>query len=725
MAGALEGTTVVELGARVGAGVCGSLLAQLGAETVLVEAPAREGFAASKWRHRPQAAAGKLSVRPDPDDPADLEMLRRLIARADVVIASPDVDGPMAAAVAEAADMDRAVVCNITAYGSDGPRAGLPDTEWQVQARAGVIETTGMADGPPVPIPLPLIEYQTGLYAAAAVVAALRVRRLSGAGQLIDVALYDCAFAAMATFLPKPLTGSDEPVRRAGNHHAMISPWNVYRAKDGWILICAGSDAQWRRLCEIMGRPDAAEGRLARIADRVRLRGEVDAIVEGWTRDRTLADCAAALGEAAIASGAVASVDPHPVDANLDHRGMLRRFTDPVSGRDLVLPGSCLRMSVTPGLAPGRIPAQDADRHRVRRLAGAPAPASVGGATAVQPLAGIRVIEIGHYTTAPLSTRHMAALGAEVIKIEPPEGEATRGWLPAQRGQGYFFTYMNSDKRSVTLDLSSEEGAASLERLLAGADVLIENLKPGALARRGFSAERLAWINPRLVYCAVTGFGHDSLYAGRPAYDSVIQAVSGIMDVVRHDGVPVKTGISSADLLGGQAALLGVLAALEHRDRTGLGQVVDISMQDVAAWATEPAWNGGKADLPLLSLVRCSDGYCLAEAGTEALRRMVGIAGADGLSAALSRRELSDMLAAAGMPAAPVLSVQEVVAAPQTRARGLFFQALADGESWPLMASPLRLSATPPQVRRPMPPLGRDNEAVLRQPAGGAPAERS
>src|SRR5690606_32171368 len=181
------------------------------------------------------------------------------------------------------------------------------------------------------------------------------------------------------------------------------------------------------------------------------------------------------------------------------------------------------------------------------------------------------------------STRHMGALGAEVIKIEPPEGEATRGWLPAHDGQGYFFTYMNSDKRSIVLDLRREADAAHLRELITGADVLMENLKPGALARRGFPAQEIAAINPRLVYCAVSGFGHDSLYAGRPAYDSVIQAMSGVMDIVRSAGVPVKTGISIADLLGAEAALLGVLAALEHREVTGEGQFVDISMQDISA----------------------------------------------------------------------------------------------------------------------------------------------
>ena len=176
---------------------------------------------------------------------------------------SSDVDGGLDGFLPAGLEAEK-IVCDVTAYGRTGPRAGQPGSEWQIQALSGIIETTGMVDGAPVPIPLPIVEFMTGVYAAASVIAALRVRREPGAGQAIDMALYDCAFSAMATFLPRPLAGSKEPIRRAGNRHAMIAPWNVYKARDGWILICVGSDAQWRRLCEIMDRSDLGGLRAAR-----------------------------------------------------------------------------------------------------------------------------------------------------------------------------------------------------------------------------------------------------------------------------------------------------------------------------------------------------------------------------------------------------------------------------------------------------------------------------
>ena len=514
--GALADTAVVELGSRIGAGVCGSLLAQLGATVVVVE-PAVSDLAAGKWRHRAQFTAGKLSFRADPAEPSDRGLLHDLIARCDALVMSSDVDGCFESVAPAGVEAEK-VVCDVTAYGRTGPLAGRANSEWQIQAQSGIVETTGVADAAPVPIPVPIVEFMTGVYAAAATIAALRVQRSCGAGQLIDMALYDCAFSAMATFLPRPLAGSAEPIRRAGNRHAMIAPWNVYKARDGWILICVGSDAQWQRLCEIMGRSDlrAAE-KFARTPGQLARAAEIDTQVQAWVGGRSIEDCVAALNEAQIACGPIVRIDGYPREANLEHRGMICRLRDPVSGGDVVVPGSPLCMSASSGRAPGRVPAPDGDREQVRRLVAEKRSPRAPSRAAKQPkaaLAGIRIVEIGHYTTVPLSTRILASLGAEVIKIEPPEGEATRDWPPTQRGQGYFFTYTNSDKQSLVLDLRKDADTGVLRDLTKGADVLIENLKPGALARRGFSAAAVAALNPALIYCSISGFGAHSLVRG-------------------------------------------------------------------------------------------------------------------------------------------------------------------------------------------------------------------
>jgi crotonobetainyl-CoA:carnitine CoA-transferase CaiB-like acyl-CoA transferase len=711
---ALAGVVVVELGSRIGAGVCGSLLAQLGASVVALEPPASEP-ATGKWRHRAQFTAGKLSLRPDPKVASDRDLLRDLIACSDAVIVSSDVDGRRDEVVPAGIEGGK-VVCDVTAYGHSGVLAGQPDSEWQVQAVSGIVATTGMADGAPVPIPLPIVEFMTGAYAAASIIAALRVRQASGAGQMIDMALYDTAFSAMATFLPRVLTGSTVPIERAGNRHAMIAPWNVYKARDGWILICVGSDTQWQRLCEIMDRPDLrAAPQFARTPDRLARVAETDGLVQAWVGWHSIEDCAAKLSGAQIACGAIVRIDGCPREPNLDHRGMIRRLHDPVAGRDIFLPGSPLRMSASSGRAPDEIPAPDAHRDQVAGLVADRRARTACQATA-QPgaaLAGIRIIEIGHYTTVPLSTRLLASLGAEVIKIEPPEGEATRDWPPTQNGQGTFFTYTNSDKRSLVLDLRKDADTAVLRDLIRSADVLIENLKPGTLARRGLSVADVAALNRALIYCSISGFGAHSLYGGRPAYDSVVQAMSGLMDMVRSDGVPLKTGISSADLMGAEMGVLGVLAALAYRDRTGRGQYVDLSMQDIAAWLTQTAWNA--ADPSPVCLIACSDGHIVAEAETARLAELAcdALGSVPASPTRLSRREAAARLVHRGIAAAPVLTVHEMLAEPHTASRNLWFRVTEGGETWPLLASPLRLIGTPPAVRKPMPALGRDNAAIL------------
>jgi crotonobetainyl-CoA:carnitine CoA-transferase CaiB-like acyl-CoA transferase len=581
-----------------------------------------------------------------------------------------------------------------------------------MQAVSGVMHTTGLPDGQPVAIDFPLVEFMTGSYAAAAVLAAVRFRRRNGQGQCIDMAMFDCAFLAMSTFLPQVLTGIGSAAKRVGNRHSMASPWNVYRARDGWVLICAASDVQWQRMCEVMGRPElATDSRFAALPDRVVNNAGVDAAVQAWVGENTTDECIARFGAASIACGPIAEVDGYPRERNLDYRGMALSLPDPDTGADVYVPASPLRMSRTTGVAPQAIPAVDSGRawlaDRLQRST--VPPRAGGGAGDAMPLAGVRVIEIGHYTTAPLAARHLANLGADVVKIEPPGGEAVRVWPPAQRGQGVFFTYTNADKKSVVLDLTNDADAALLRKLIASADVLLENLKPGTLAKRGFTSEALMAINPRLVYCAVSGFGSHSLYAGRPAFDTVIQAMSGVMDLIRSDGMPLKSGPSSADILGGELAVVSILAALEHRDRTGEGQSIDLSMQDIAAWLTQTHWNGA-GEVARGTLLECSDGFLYAEDVDDPKILEAGA------RPGATRAERERALAAVGVRTAPVNTVPEAVAHPQTAARRLWFEFRGpDGETWPLLGSPLRLTATPPRVCRPMGSLDRDREIVLDQ----------
>ena len=530
----LAGVTVVELGSRVGASVCGSLLAQLGATVICVEYPT-DRRADTKWRLRTQLVAGKLSFAPGDRDAA---LLAQLVAASGIIITSSDVDP---AGVAPRFP-DDAIVCDVTAFGSTGPQSGMAWSDAQIQAVSGVMDSTGLESGAPTPIGIPLVEQVSGIYAAGAVLSALRLRRLQGVGQSIEIALYDVAFSLMTSFLPVLLAGTPHArVSRVGNRQTMVAPWNVFRADDGWILLCAGSDEQWRRICEVIGSPELGEHPdFVTAAERLARVGAVDEIVGEWVARRTVAECVQHFTEAAIACGPIAPIDSYPREANLRHRNMIHQLRDELAGHDVYIPGSPLHMSRSPGSAPQSIPLPGDDRTAVEALVLSLPTLSHSGersrGTLQKPLTGIRVVEIGHYTTAPLAARHLANLGAEVIKIEPPGGEPVRGWPPAKSGQGIFFTFQNADKKSVVLDIGTEAGREKLKDLLAVSDVLIENLKPGALAKRGLTPDAILGINPGIVYCGVSGFGDDSLYAARPAFDAVIQAMSGLMDVVKAEG---------------------------------------------------------------------------------------------------------------------------------------------------------------------------------------------
>jgi crotonobetainyl-CoA:carnitine CoA-transferase CaiB-like acyl-CoA transferase len=191
------------------------------------------------------------------------------------------------------------------------------------------------------------------------------------------------------------------------------------------------------------------------------------------------------------------------------------------------------------------------------------------------PLANLRVIELARILAGPWAGQILADLGADVIKVESPEGDDTRKWGPPfiHGADAAYFHSCNRGKRSVVIDFRTPPGQAAIQQLAAGSDVLIENFKVGGLARYGLDYASLARINPRLIYCSVTGFGQTGPYAARAGYDFIIQGMSGIMDLTGEpDGLPQKMGVAFADIFTGTYAVIGIQAALQQRERTGVGQ---------------------------------------------------------------------------------------------------------------------------------------------------------
>ncbi|MEN8740485.1 MAG: CaiB/BaiF CoA-transferase family protein [Phaeobacter gallaeciensis] len=214
-----------------------------------------------------------------------------------------------------------------------------------------------------------------------------------------------------------------------------------------------------------------------------------------------------------------------------------------------------------------------------------------------RPLEGLKVVAIEQAVAAPFCTARLADAGAEVIKIERPEGDFARGYDDVAKGQSSYFVWLNRGKTSVTLNLAAPEGKAALERLLSDADVLIQNLKTGALERLGFGPDRLAEDFPRLITCSISGYGEAGPMAERKAYDLLIQAESGLCSITGGPSDPSRVGISIVDIATGATAYSAVLEAVLRRDKTGKGARISLSMFDVMAdWLTVPLLNheGGK-----------------------------------------------------------------------------------------------------------------------------------
>jgi crotonobetainyl-CoA:carnitine CoA-transferase CaiB-like acyl-CoA transferase len=382
-------------------------------------------------------------------------------------------------------------------------------------------------------------------------------------------------------------------------------------------------------------------------------------------------------------------------------------------------------------------------------------------------LSHVRVLDLSRVLAGPWATQVLADLGAEVIKVERPgSGDETRGWGPPWLGAGgaaaresAYFASANRGKRSVTIDLSRAEGQALVRRLAARADVLFENHKVGALARRGLGWEDLAALNPRLVYCSISGFGQGGPYRDRPGYDFLVQAMGGLMSVTGEpDGAPTKVGVAMTDILTGMYAATAALAALAERERSGRGQHVDLALLDVqvAALANQAEsflvtgrapgrlGNAHPSIVPYQAF-RTRDGHVVVAVGNDAqFARLAEVLGRPDLAAdarfstnaaRVAHRDalvavLAPLLAAqeteawvraldaADVPAGPINDLAQVFEDPQVRHRGLRVEVPRDGgEPVPVVASPIRLSRTPVE-HRPPPRLGEHTREVLMEVLG-------
>ncbi len=374
------------------------------------------------------------------------------------------------------------------------------------------------------------------------------------------------------------------------------------------------------------------------------------------------------------------------------------------------------------------------------------------------PLDGIRVLDLTRVLAGPFCTMILADLGAEVVKIERPGGDDARHYGPfLPSGESAYFAGINRGKKSIVLDLKNENDQAIFLRLVQKADVVVENYRPGTMEAFGLGSERLREVNPRLVYASVSGFGRTGPYRQRPAYDIIVQALGGLMSITGHDAdEPTRVGSSISDILAGMYTALSVTAALARRGRTGAGADLDLAMLDCTVAVLENAISRyaitGQVPRPLgtrhpsitpFQAFHAADGALVIAAGndtlwlklcevleapalandplltTNALRTTNQAHMEQALNQTLARRPVAEWLTkllAAGIPAAPIQDIAQVLGDPQLAARHMWHTLVdRDGVSLITPGSPLVLDGAKPPLDSSWPKLGEHQEQVLKE----------
>lgn len=378
------------------------------------------------------------------------------------------------------------------------------------------------------------------------------------------------------------------------------------------------------------------------------------------------------------------------------------------------------------------------------------------------PLKGVRVVELARILAGPWAGQMLADLGADVIKVESPEGDDTRKWGPpfvkGKDGENLSAAYYhacNRGKRSIAVDFSTPEGAETVRKLVAKADVLIENFKLGGLKKYGLDYESLKAINPKLVYCSITGFGQSGPYAPRAGYDFIVQGMSGLMSITgAPDGEPQKVGVAVTDIFTGLYSVIAIQAALRHAEATGEGQHVDMALFDsqISVLANQnlnflvsgtPPQRMGNAhpNIAPYEVLPVSDGHFILAVGNDSqFAKFCAVVGLDSLPAdqdfatnaarvanrvrlrehmlaalaSFTRDDLLARLEATGVPASPINDIGQMFDDPQAIARGMRLD-LEDGHGnmLPSVRAPMVMSGTPLVYDRPSPRLGEHTAEIL------------
>jgi len=735
-----EGLRVLDLSSGIAGAYATKVLVDAGADAVIVEPPGGDPLRRHTSASTPLAPAedGVLFryLRASTRSVAPGEAAA-LAAGADALITryTPGAGHSVGVSPAEwLAGNARLVVVSISPWGTDGPWADRPATEFTVQAASGATARRGLADRPPVSAGGALVEWLTGAFAAAGALAACRHARRTGEGQHVDVSLFEVATLCLN-----------------GPYHAIAGQWfpgfappravevpSIERVRDGSVGFCTQTAQQWADFCVMIGRPDLADDPSLRKADARFAR-----------RDEITAAIAAAIGDKSV-------------DEVIDMAVAMRVPVTPVGNGATVTTFDQFRAR---DVYRGGTPRPPYELHGVTRRAPAPAPALHAGppvwpqATATRadagdrPFSGLRVVDLTAFWAGPFATTFLAAMGADVVKVESTGRPDGIRFLGAFEGDRYWersmvFAGANPGKRDVTLDLDHPEGMELLARLIDGADVVIENFTPRVGDRFGLTWPQVHARWPRVVLVRMPAFGLDGPWRERAGFAMTIEQTSGLAWVTGYEDLPLVPR-GPCDPLGGVHTLVALMAALEVRERTGEGLLVEVPLVDGALnIAAEQSLefertgevlgrhaNRGPWASPQ-GVYRCAgDDEWVAvavetDAQWEALRAVAGVPAdvgrqdADAADAAIGAwaRELgaaaaADALTGAGVPAAALAPSGSAHDNPQFAHRGFLqplLHAVTGATGYP--GFPMRFSAFGPHLFRSPPPLlGEHNTEVLRE----------
>lgn len=676
----LSGVRVLDATCGLPGAYATMLLADLGAEVIRLD---DDQLAERRRECLPLQSLdrNKLSARVGAAGKWDHQLIRSLLQRSDALVS----DFTTTDARNRGLDVDtvttvspHVIQCLLSDHRPDAGRGEKLD-EILVQARSGLMQLTGDEASGPLPTGIPFAQVSSAVFGALAVVAYLQAP--ARVPTVIDVAALDSA-VSMLTQSAATALNTDTDMTGFGGQ-GTIYPYDAFEASDGYIAVAPISNAFWRRFCAAMDLPElAADPRFTKLAGRVAHREDLAAILEPRMRRRTVADWERVLEEHDVPHGAVNDIAAAVTMPQTIHRGMVVRIDDgdrPVTvtgspfmfhSPEKAIPEAAFRPSPVLGEHTSQV-AQIVDRTPPRNV-------PVGGAPPAPPLRGLTIVDFSRMYAGPLCTQLLADLGADVVKVEAPgTGDPTRHNVPRVRGESVYFLAMNRGKTSRCLDLKSESGLEEVLRIVADADVVIENFRPGVMQRLGLGHGQLHAVNPDLVVCSISGFGATGPMRDKTSYDLVNQALAGFIQLTSAPNPPVRVDLPISDLAGGMYAALGVLAGLHASRRHGGGYWIDLSLHDVlvsqlACMGTLPdegsAENGsrdisrrGGRVLPTL------DGHvAVASSGRSGL-----LEGVAPLASWTRTTDAIALLEAEGLACTPVLSIPQALASDYVRDRAL------------------------------------------------------